>query len=181
MGMSYFNTVVKGPAQQEIVLHLESQGISALVSPTENDVTIIYDLVQGADNLSAYFKCPVFLLGVHDDDILGYSLYTDGVEVDTYESCPGYFTGDMLPPKGGDATKLCEAFGAEHAVRRVDEILRSPTVGLAVEQHKDLADALGLPPYAAVVDNLIILEYPEIARNRGLDVSQVAKTGEYGS
>jgi len=179
MGLSYFNATVKGPTQEAIVTYLKGQGASALVSPTIQGITVIYEMAQGSDALSAHFKCSVLLLGMHDDDILGYGLYVNGADEDSYESCPGYFTGGKIPPRGGDARKLCRAFGAEEAVETVDAMLRHPRIGYALEQHQALVAALGLPAFAAGISGLVVLEHSEILPNYGLEASHVVKIGDY--
>jgi hypothetical protein len=74
---------------------------------------------------------------------------------DEYDSSPGYF--DMLAepsaPSGGDAQKLCNAFGAS-AVADVENILRKSSFEdsgyvFAVDRHSDLARVLGIPSFGA--------------------------------
>lgn len=178
MGLSYSNLIMKGPSQETIATYLEGQHVSALISPTIQGITVIYEMTQGVNALSAHFDCPVLLLGIHDD-ILGYRLYSNGADEDVYESCPGYFTGEMLPPRGGDARKLCHAFGAEEAIEAVDAVLRHPGVGHAREQHQELVAALGLPAFAAGISGLMILDRPEILPNYGIEASQVTRISDY--
>ena len=179
MGLLYTNVIMKGPTQEAIATYLEDHGRSGLVSLTIQEITVVYDMAQGSAALSTRFKCPVLLLGIHDDDILVYRLYIRGDIADSYESYPGYFTGEDLPPRGGDARKLCRAFRVEGAEETIDVILRHPRVGYALEQHQELVAALGWPPFAAGVSGFMILEQPEILRNYGFQQAQVMKTGEY--
>jgi hypothetical protein len=78
--------------------------------------------------------------------------------VDEYNSAPGYFeTHDeeaaMAGPEGGDAQKLCVAFGSD-AVKEVDKILKTPSAAdggyvFEIERHMGLARALGIPEFGA--------------------------------
>src|SRR5262245_48803729 len=43
---------------------------------------------------------------VHDDDVFAYWMYEGGVQVDAYDSCPGYFSGEKTPPSGGNVEAL---------------------------------------------------------------------------
>ena len=57
----------------------------------------------------------------------------------------------MAGPEGGDAKKLCAAFGSD-AVKEVEGILRKPFAEdngyvFAMERHGDLAAALGIPSF----------------------------------
>jgi hypothetical protein len=179
MGLSYTNATIKGPTQKAIATYLEDHGRSVLVSPTIQEITVVYEMAQGSATLSTHFKCPVLLLGIYDDDILVYRLYISGHSADSYESRPGYFTGDTLSPRGGDARKLCRAFGVEGVEETIDAILRHPRAGYALEEHQALVAALGWPYFAAGVSGFMILEQPEILGNYGFQQAQVVKTGEY--
>ena len=71
-----------------------------------------------------------------------------------YNSSPNYFDSsaeEEFRPEGGDAQKLCTAFGSS-AVAKVKKILGKSSHDddgyiFAVERHADLADALGIPSY----------------------------------
>ena len=60
----------------------------------------------------------------HDDDILAYWLFEGGELADEYNSCPGYFSGGDEIPAGGDATKLCAAFGVAAKAKQIEQVLR---------------------------------------------------------
>jgi hypothetical protein len=87
----------------------------------------------------------------HDDDILWYQLYLSGKLADEYDSAPGYFEGELSPPAGGDAQKLCSAFAAS-AVGEVESVLRKSSLDeggyvFAVDRHTDLVRALGISSF----------------------------------
>lgn len=98
----------------------------------------------------------VLAVANHDDDILWYQLYERGQFVDDYDSTPGYFeASEPSPPAGGDAHKLCAAFGVPDAAASVEPILRKSFFAgddgayvFAFERHLDLVHALGIPEFA---------------------------------
>jgi hypothetical protein len=97
--------------------------------------------------LSRQLHTYAFTVLDHDDDILVYWLYKNGDQIDYYDSNPHYFDGgDTLPsPSGGQAEKLCAAFGST-AVAEVEKILGEPDgYVFAYERHLDLMKALGFP------------------------------------
>lgn len=99
-------------------------------------------LADLAGRLSQDLQCMAFAVLVHDDSILMYFLYENGESRDSYHSKPGYFSGDDLPPSGGDADVLARMFGAEASA--VEHILRQSFV-FEHERHQALIAALGLP------------------------------------
>jgi len=168
VGAFYVNLVV-GTADQSAVAAALA-GRSALVTPAIGGFVIVAD--EAADTqdqdvirslargLSSRLDCPVLAVMNHDDDILWYCLAGGAEIVDEYDSAPGYFDADAdvdedghLPsPAGGDAKRLCAAFGSS-AVERVQEVLRKPSFDdggyvFAGERHSDLVTALGLPQFS---------------------------------
>jgi hypothetical protein len=81
----------------------------------------------------------VFIFG---DDILLYFLAEGGEVVDPYNSMPAYFGDEAggLTPSGGDAERLCRAFGVPEAAEDVHAVLHSPNLGAI--------DAEGIEPGA---------------------------------
>jgi hypothetical protein len=162
MGNFYTNYTVRGPSQQAVAVALT--GRSAIVTPQQDGCVVVFDeqsdeqnmevLTELAQHLSGQLRCPVLVVLNHDDDILWYQLHVGGEPVDSYDSSPSYFDADAAPsePEGGDAQKLCAAFGSTN-VAEVESILRKSTFDeggytFAVERHADLARALGLPGFA---------------------------------
>jgi len=161
MGNFYTNYVLRGPSQQAVAKVLE--GRSAIVTPSQNGCVIVFDeqsdgqnqniIAELATRLSREFGCPVLAVLNHDDDILWYQLYVSGELVDEYDSSPGYFDPSAEPsgPAGGDAQKLCRAFGARN-VAEVENILRKSSFDedgytFAAERHTDLTRVLGIPSF----------------------------------
>ena len=164
MGNFYTNYTLRGPSQQAVAKALT--GRSALVTPQQDGCVVVFDeqsddqnselISDLARNLSGELRCPVLAVLNHDDDILWYQLYLNGELADEYNSCPSYFDpgpdAEPCGPAGGDAQKLCAAFGASN-VADVERILRKSSFDeggyvFAIERHAELARALGLPPFA---------------------------------
>jgi hypothetical protein len=161
MGNFYTNYTLRGPSQQAVAKALG--GRSAIVTPAQDGCVVVFDeqsdeqneavITELASSLSRQFACPVLAVLNHDDDIFWYQLYLAGELADEYDSSPGYFDPSAEPsaPAGGDAQKLCSAFGADD-VAEVESVLRKSSFHeggytFAVERHTDLARALGIPSF----------------------------------
>jgi hypothetical protein len=161
MGNFYTNYTVRGPSPQAIVAVLT--GRSAIVTPAQDGCVVVFDEESDeqdtevisllASRLSRELRCPVLAVLNHDDDIFWYQLYLSGELADEYDSSPGYFDPAAEPaaPAGGDAQKLCSAFGAS-GIAEVESVLRRSSFDedgytFAVERHEDLARALGIPSF----------------------------------
>ena len=158
MGSFYTNFTLRGPNQLAVVAALA--GRSALVTPEQNGCVVVFDeeseeqdteiIASLASRLSHELDCPVLAVFNHDDDIFWYQLYVSGELTDEYDSSPGYFdpAAEVSPPAGGDAQKLCNAFGAS-AVADVESVLRKVPLDdefyFADDRHRDLARLLGVP------------------------------------
>jgi hypothetical protein len=162
MGNFYTNYTLRGPSQQAVTAALA--GRKATVSPSHSGCVVAFDeasddqdqerIVELAARLSSELRCPVLAVLNHDDDILWYQLYESGKQIDEYDSSPGYFDPSAGPsaPAGGDAQRLCAAFGASD-VAAVERVLRKSSYDddgyvFAFERHADLVRALGLPEFA---------------------------------
>lgn len=161
MGNFYTNYTLRGPSQQAVAAALV--GRSAIVTPEQDGCVVVFDeesddqdqeVITGlASRLSRDLGCPVLAVLNHDDDIFWYQLYRSGELADEYDSSPGYFDAATEPsaPTGGDAQKLCSAFGAS-AVAEVESVLRKSSFEddgytFAVERHTDLVRTLGIPSF----------------------------------
>jgi len=157
MGSFYTSHVVHGASQPQILAWLKQR--PAYVSVTHGRTTVVLDaacesqdgeeLAALASDLSTQFKCPVLALLNHDDDILYFELYENGEKTDEYDSSPGYF-GEGDPeagPAGGDAARLAKIFGVADSAP-IEATLRNPDYVFAMERHRDLAAALGLPEFS---------------------------------
>jgi hypothetical protein len=161
MGNFYTNFTLRGPSQQAVAKALA--GRSAIVTPAQDDCVVVFDeqsdtqdeaiISPLAASLSRELGCPVLAVLNHDDDIFWYQLYLRGELADEYDSSPGYFDPSAEPssPIGGDALKLCSAFGVGN-VAEVESVLRKSAFDedgytFAVERHTDLARLLGIPSF----------------------------------
>jgi hypothetical protein len=153
MGNFYANLTLRGPEPKAVAKAMKGRG--AFVTPNSSGcIVVLYDddvgLAEVAQRLSKKFCCPALAVFNHDDDVLFYMLYDNGVQVDQYNSSPGYFAEDEdapVEPQGGNIETLCALFkvGDRSTVERA---LRDE-YHFAFERHKDLAHALGLPEFAA--------------------------------
>ena len=161
MGNFYVNYTLRGVTQDAVAKALA--GRTCIVSPSANDTVVAFDEESDdqdqqvisllASELSRKLRCSVIAVLNHDDDILWYQLYKDGELLDEYDSSPGYFDASAEPsaPVGGDAEKLCAAFGSEKT-EDVARILRKSAFDddgytFAFERHDDLVSALGISAF----------------------------------
>jgi hypothetical protein len=177
MGNFYTNYTLRGPTQHAVAAVLA--GRRAMVTPSQNDCVVVFDEVSElqdheliadlATKLSREFSCPVLAVLNHDDDILWYQLYLGGKLADEYNSNPGCFDSSTPPPssRGGDASILCQAFGATN-IAKVERVLRTSAFAedgyaFAFEQHADLVRALQISEYAVGTGYMSFRynEYPE--------------------
>lgn len=186
MGNFYTNYTLRGPSREDVVNAL--RGRNAIVTVSRNGCVVAFDEVSEQDQeitaalgeqLSRDLSCPVLAILNHDDDILWYQLYVNGDLRDQYDSAPGYFDADAEPaaPTGGDAQKLCAAFGAND-VATVESVLRRSSYDdegytFECDRHADLVRALDLSEFAVGVAyaSLEREEYPQ-----GLSANDLLKT-----
>lgn len=161
MGASYVNISLRGPAHADVLRQLLNRGRDAIVTPSRNGITVVYDRQCDAQDgeiihdlttdLSHWFHCPALSVVIHDDDILWYRLYCDGQLLDEYHSNPRQLRQDQSgdsAPIGGNAGTLCHEFQCPGATADAERILRETSFGryaAATNRHRDLAALLGLP------------------------------------
>lgn len=154
MTNTYTNITLLDIAQEEAAEWLGENDYTAAVSPTIDDVTVIYEtvlddyadvdepieeLLKLASELSYEHGCIAWLVIVDTDDALVYSLYDDGELVDNY----GVRAGS--PPDGGDAEMLADAFGApKRAIKNIRAVLKRDITS-ATKRHEMLLTELDLP------------------------------------
>jgi hypothetical protein len=131
VGSFYVNYTVRSADQAAVVKSLK--GRRAYVTPVKDGALVV--TVN------------------HDDDMLWYGLFDKGRLTDEYNSWPDYFEHGTSPPTGGDARKLCAAFGRGGKEKEVETVLREASreedgYVFAMERHADLVQALGLPAFA---------------------------------
>ncbi len=187
MGQFYVNYTLRGVTQGAVAKALA--GRACIVTPSANGTVVAFDdesenqdqdvISSLAMELSRKLRCPVLAVMDHDDDILWYQLYTDGELQDEYDSTPGYFDPAAQPsaPAGGDAAKLCSAFGSSN-LDVVERVLRKSAFDndgytFASERHGDLVNALGISPFG-VGTAYASFEYEELPE--GLSADNIMRT-----
>jgi len=190
MGAFYGNITLKGPSQESVADAL--CGRRAMVTPNIGHYIVAFDSVcddQDAEatqaltsRLSGELRCPALAVIIHDDDVLGYFLFQDGQLIDWYNSCPSYFdfgsSKEPSGPTGGDAERLCAAFGVGNS-QEVESILRKQQGNggyvFETERHRDLIRALSLPEVAVgtALASFDRGEYPE-----GLSAEQMVRAAD---
>jgi hypothetical protein len=167
VGNFYVNYTTRGPDREAVAKSLRAAERKSFVGPTVDGATVFFDAESDTQNeevikglgarASKDLGAPVLAVLNHDDDILAYWLFEAGQVVDEYNSCPGYFDGDDPTPAGGDASRLCAAFGVAGKAEQVDEVLRREDYVFAFERHTDLAELLKYP------SDYVCLSYSDIA------------------
>lgn len=165
MGNFYVNITLRSH-QARVIELLEREDRTAYVTPTVSGCTVVCDrecdeqdtdvLQELTALLSRELPCAALAVLNHDDDVLAYWLYENGTLTDHYDSSPGYFSEDVdiTSPSGGDASRLCRAFGVIQNAAEVEEILRTPSFSdgehyvFEIDRHADLAEALNIPSFA---------------------------------
>ena len=156
MGSFYVNYTVRSADQAAVARSLK--GRNAYVTPARDGKLVVTDeaaetqesdaVREVGELLSKSLRTTVLAVLNHDDDMLWYGLFDHGRLTDEYNSAPGYFDGGDDPPAGGDARKLCAAFGRTGSEKALESILKKSDYVLAMERHVDLVKALGLPDFA---------------------------------
>ena len=161
MGNFYVNYTTRGSDQAALAKALRSAKRKAYVGPTLEGVTVFFDeesdtqddsiIKKLGQRISKALAAPVIAVLNHDDDILWFCLFETGKLVDEYHSFPGYFTDGEDTPAGGDAKKLCAAFGVSKKAKDIEKILRDQEYAFALDRHKKLAALLNHPwPYVCM-------------------------------
>ncbi len=157
MTTTYTNITLRDVPQDEAADWLAENGYTAAVSPTLDDLTVVYDnvladyadaeepveeLLKLASELSYELGCVSWLVIVDDDNVLVYSLYEDGELVDSYGSKAGE------PPDGGNAERLADTYDAPKRIIKTVRALLKREMDSATERHAKLLDVLDLMPLA---------------------------------
>ena len=155
MTTHYTNITLYGVAQADVVAWCQHNRVHAYVSPTVDDVTVIYEnalresehtdqpleaLLALAAKASVDLLVPALIAIITNDDLFMYVLYLDGQMIDNYMS----YTDK--PPVKGDEALLAGIYDAEGEIRRVRAALRRDSFTSATDRHIELMDALVLPP-----------------------------------
>lgn len=156
MGSFYTNLTVRSDDQQRVAGVLRSLGCSAFVSPVMDGMIVVYDeaceeqdpeeLATLASDLSGELGAGVLGALNHDDDVLILLTALGGEVVDTYNSCPAFFTSEGAEsPEGGDAGVIAQAVSPNADTKALENALRDEELFLALERHEAIVQAMGLP------------------------------------
>lgn len=160
MGHFYANITLEGPTQRPVADYLNRLNRSAYVSPSINQVTVVYDGASGgederdlgelAEDLSETFQCRALAVVNYDDAVLRYRLYEAGELIDEYEShgVEDRSAASARSRAGGDSKAICRAFAVEHAVDRVDAVLHRTAYLFQVDRHLELVELLRISSFA---------------------------------
>ena len=174
MGNFYTNIVLRDAEVDAVIAVLSRPARRAYVAK-DDLTTVVYDERcdrQDLDELQNLARLLSDKLGRaaiafcnHDDDVLWYALAERGKITDTYDSYPGYFDGGSNRPKGGDARRLCNAFGVPDRAAEVDAQLRRThdEVVFEIDRHAALLELLGLG------SGLAMLGYDYVSRGEIAD------------
>lgn len=177
MGNNYANFACYGPEQLEIVTTLRQSNRRALVTPTVNRVTIVFD--QAADDLdgaeidavgeliSGIQNCPVLASAVIADDELWLGLYDGGSLTVEYSS----------RGRHGGAALICRAFRRSWALPFVWMLMHLPYVVFETLRHAAIAKTLGITNWCVATGWRYVVDQDELPHGLNRDdlVSTIEK------
>lgn len=159
MGNFYTNVTLRTGDAEAVADLLRDLGRDAYVTPAERGCVVVFDgetdenpsgLTRLVAELTRRLACVGLAVANVDDDVLWYSLHERGRPLDEYDSNPAYQGGPLdQPPTGGDAAKLCAAFGAAGREEVVRDVLHARPRSLEVYRHEALVEAIELPMVSA--------------------------------
>ena len=162
MGSTYANVLLREPDIDAIAKLLDQLRRRAYVAG-DGMVTVVYDeraderpdkeLERLAIVLSTRLGRTALAVANFHDDVLQYQLVETGRVADRYDSYPGFLEKGRERPEGGDARRLCVAFGAAEQEQAVAALLRQTRfeVGPEIERHEQLLKLLRLPANLALL------------------------------
>jgi len=165
MTTTYTNITLIDVEPDEAAAWLAENGITAALSPAIDDITVVYEnvlsdsadedepleaLLEAASEMSYELGCVAWLVIVDEDNVLIYTVYSDGEVIDSY----GVRAGDA--PEGGDAEILVDLFGApKRQIKVVRAALQrelDPSRETASKRVAKVLTALDLPTMAVGYD-----------------------------
>jgi len=178
MGNFYTNVVTTDGDLDAIAALLEHGARRAYVAATGR-VTVMYDAASDEQDLADLEKlaitisrerrCSALAVCNHDDDVLWYVLVDGGTVTDLYNSWPEYFEEGGAMPEGGDAERLCAAFGVDGKADEVEQVLHASHEDfvMEVDRHVRLMELLELPA------EILVLGYRYVSRGELPDAPNV--------
>jgi Ankyrin repeats (3 copies) len=167
MGLFCVNFHVRSAGTTDVTSALKNDETrDTLVLPEKNGWTSFYEklashqdearIVQIGKRVSAGLERLVVAFLVHDSDIACYWLFENGTQVDSYNSCPDYFsdsdadeehTGD----RGGDPELLLRHCRPGTTLAEIQSVLDSDSI-FAEQIIEQVAALLGIPEARAISD-----------------------------
>jgi hypothetical protein len=157
MGSFYTSFVLKGASAEAVQKALA--GRNAVIANDHGGFVVVFDekcedqneelLDELAAYLSHQLQSTVMAFLNHDDSILMYMLYDQGIRKDSYNSNPSYFDDGPSQPSGGNAAALCEAFncGDKDALQEILSATCGEDFVFESERHAELGRLLGHPEW----------------------------------
>lgn len=131
-----------------------------LIAPAINGWVTIFPENNGQDSAvskALATKLPdktIIHCVVHDDDVFAYWLFEGGQTVDTYNSCPNYFSDKNPPPRGGNAAAFSDLLANPKKVQELQSLLDADRFDFELERQDRFAALLGLPNTAYAYEYL---------------------------
>jgi hypothetical protein len=154
-GSFYSNIVVLSVNAENFVPSLLQMGITAYYV-LKNNIGVIFEdkideqsIEYGAilsKNISTIFNSITVYTTIHDSDVVFMYIYKNGQLIFSYNSAPGYFNGDDLPPQIENIDKLLLEYKDIDKEEFIN-VLNSNEI-FADDLHGDIARILDLPPYS---------------------------------
>lgn len=155
MGNFYVNFCVRTTNRDGVITALQQANRTAYISNVPEKYIVVCDkeadtqddneILNVGKLLSRELSAPTLGVLNHDDDILCYWLFENGVVTATYNSCPDCL-GEVVEADNPNIPYLCSVFGMPALVDTLEEILEGDDEEIfAIEIHEALAEALQLP------------------------------------
>jgi hypothetical protein len=182
-GSFYSNIVVLSVENEKLLSVLLQMSIAAYYI-YKDKITVIFeqkideqDIEYGINltkDLSEKLNAITIYTTNHDSDILIIHIYKNGEELFFYDSAPGYFEGEDLPPK----IEYIDGLLSEYKNIDKDElvnILNSEEV-FADDLHGKIVEILNLPTYSIGLGyNYIVEEKEEVEKIYKIKIEKIEK------
>jgi len=177
MGNTYSNITVRSNDPLAVGKILKSLQRFAVITPDVNDHVVVFDrasdmdldeMIEIGEAITEKLSTVALAVHVHDDSVLNYWLFENGVQVDRYISKPHYF-GPTEDVRGGSPEVVTKAWGLETKQTLIAETLHTDEDAedrkyvFETDRHYDLVEILGLNMFAVGFGYTYLVdgEYPD--------------------